>query len=180
MSRIGRRPIAIPSGVTVDIKASTVKIKGSKGELSLQLTEGISAIAKDGKVALTCAQLEDKQQKAYFGLMRAMVNNMINGVTHGYKKELEIVGVGFKAQMKGKDIQLNLGFSHPVDVVVPSGIKVSIPNPTRIILEGIDKQLIGQIAADIRAIYPPEPYKGKGIRYVGEYVRKKLGKAMAK
>lgn len=180
MSRIGKRPIAIPSGVTVDIKASTIKIKGSKGELSLQLTDGINATAKDGKVALTCARLEDKQQKAYFGLMRAMVNNMINGVNHGYKKELEIVGVGFKAQMKGKDLQLNLGFSHPVDVTVPPAIKVSIPNPTRIVLEGIDKQLIGQVAADIRAIYPPEPYKGKGIRYVGEYVRKKLGKAMAK
>lgn len=180
MSRIGKRPIVVPSGVTVTIKDPDVQVKGPKGELSLSLMEGISLSVKENKVLFNCKDLENKRYKASFGLLRALLNNMIVGVTQGYKKELDILGVGFKVQLKGKDIQLNLGFSHPVDVKVPAGIKIASPNPNRLVIEGIDKQQVGQFAADIRAIFPPEPYKGKGIRYVGEYVRKKLGKAMAK
>lgn len=180
MSRIGRRPISIPNTVQVNVKDSTVQVKGPKGELALAIPEGVIVSVKDGKAVFQCKNLDNKQYRSNFGLVRALVNNMVIGVTQGYKKELDIVGIGFKALLKGKDIQLSLGFSHPVDVPVPAALKVTMPNPNRIVVEGVDKQIVGEFTANVRAIFPPEPYKGKGIRYVGEYVRKKLGKAMAK
>lgn len=145
----------------------------------MELMRGITASVQDGRLSVLRAD-DTKKNRAAHGLMRSLLANMVTGLTQGYRKELEVVGVGFKAQMKGTALQMQLGFSHPVDIVPPAAIKLSVPNPTRIVVEGIDKQLVGQIAADIRAVYPPEPYKGKGVRYVGEYVRKKLGKAMAK
>lgn len=180
MSRIGRRPITIPNAVQISVKDGTIHVKGPKGELTMAIVEGVTTSVKDGKAVFQCKDLDNKQYKANFGLTRALVNNMVIGVTQGYKKELDIVGIGFKALMKGKDIQLSLGFSHPVDVPVPASLKITIPNPNRIVIEGVNKQIVGEFTSNLRAIFPPEPYKGKGIRYVGEYVRKKLGKAMAK
>jgi len=179
MSRIGRKPIVLPAAVKVELKDDSVHLKGPKGALSLKLMRGITAAVQDGRLSVARAD-DTKKNRAAHGLMRSLLANMVTGLTQGYRKELEVVGVGFKAQMKGTALQLQLGFSHPVDIVPPAEIKLSVPNPTRIVVEGIDKHLVGQITADIRAVYPPEPYKGKGIRYVGEYVRKKLGKAMAK
>lgn len=179
MSRIGKKPILLPGTVKAEVKEGTVHLKGSQGELSLKMVPGITTAVQDGKLSVSRSDDTQKSRAAH-GLMRALLANMVMGLTQGYKKELEIVGVGFKAQMKGTSLQLQLGFSHPVDITPPLGIKLSVPNPTRVVIEGSDKQVVGQIAADIRAVYPPEPYKGKGIRYVGEYVRKKLGKAMAK
>ena len=178
MSRIGKKPIVIPPGVKVECRDGCVYIEGPKGKLSRRLSERVTVEIKDNQIWLK--RLTDiKADKAIHGLYRALLANMIKGVTEGYLKELEIIGVGFKAQVQGDKLNMSLGFSHPVNFAVPEGIKIETPKPTQIVIRGIDKEKVGEIAAEIRSIYPPEPYKGKGIRYVGEYVRKKVGKAQA-
>lgn len=177
MSRIGKTPIPLPSGVEAAINGSTVTVKGAKGELSQVLPEGITASQEEGQVVL--ARLDDEREsKALHGLMRSLVNNMVVGVSAGFTKELEIVGVGYRAAAKGKNgLELQLGFSHPVNVEAPDGVEFDVPNQNSISVIGIDKQKVGQVAADIRALKKPEPYKGKGIRYVGEQIVRKAGKA---
>lgn len=177
MSRIGRLPVEIPAGVTLTVaEDNTVTVKGPKGELKQKFNSKMTITNEDGK--LTIARPSDvKEMRALHGLTRAMIQNMVTGVTNGFEKTLEIVGVGYRAQMNGKNIVINIGYSHPVDVVAPEGITFEVPAPTKIIVKGIDKQQVGQIAANIRSIREPEPYKGKGIRYSGEYVRHKEGKS---
>ena len=178
MSRIGKKPIDIPSGVKVGITNTAVKVESSKGKLNFEFPYGVKVESKDNQIIVT--RISDvKSYRMRHGLVRAIVQNMVTGVTEGFSKELEINGVGFKAQITGKDLVLNLGFSHPVEFKVPEGITIEVPKPTQISIKGIDKQLVGQVAAEIRDFYKPEPYKGKGIRYVGEYVRKKAGKTVA-
>lgn len=179
MSRIGKQPVAVPKEVKVELKENLVSIKGPKGSLEFSWHNFVSLEVKDGNL-LVKRKNNTKAARSLHGTTRAIVNNMVKGVTEGFKKELEIIGVGYKAQMKGKDLDLNIGFSHPVLVAVPEGLKVSLASATKIMIEGIDKEKVGEFAAKVRRIYPPEPYKGKGIRYLGEEVRKKLGKALAK
>lgn len=175
MSRIGKKPVTVPSGVTLDLKGQTVSVKGSKGELSFVLPDAVKGEFKDNE--LTLSPVEGvKNANAMWGMSRTMVFNMIEGVTEGFKKELELRGVGYRAQMKGNDLSMQLGFSHDVDYTPPEGIKIEAPKPTVVIVSGIDKQQVGQVAAEIRAFRKPEPYKGKGVRYAGEYVRQKEGK----
>ncbi len=177
MSRIGKSPIPVPSGVDITISGSTVAVKGPKGELSRELPEQI-AVRQDGDELIVERLDDERESRALHGLMRSLVANMITGVTDGFRKELDIVGVGYRAAVKGSNgIELALGFSHPVLVEAPEGISFVVPAPTRIEVHGIDKQLVGQVAADIRAWRKPEPYKGKGVRYVDEHVRRKAGKA---
>ncbi|MDD5045227.1 MAG: 50S ribosomal protein L6 [Candidatus Omnitrophica bacterium] len=178
MSRIGKKPIDIPDKVKVEIKDSTVFVEGPKGKLSQGLPVSIIAEIKEGKVSLKRTS-ELKKDKSLHGLMRTLILNMIKGVTTGYTKELEVVGVGFKAQMQGKNLNMTLGFTHPVIFTSPEGIQITTPKQTQIVINGIDKELVGRTASIIRDVYPPEPYKGKGIRYAGEFVRKKVGKAAA-
>ncbi|MDP2941017.1 MAG: 50S ribosomal protein L6 [Candidatus Omnitrophota bacterium] len=178
MSRIGKKPLAIPAGVKIEVKDGVVMVEGPKGKLSRQLSCRITAEIKDNRLTLTRAT-EIKQDKALHGLFRALINNMIKGVTEGYGKDLEIVGVGFKAKVEADKLTLNLGFSHPVNFVIPEGIKIETPKANQISIRGIDKEKVGEVAAEIRAVYPPEPYKGKGIRFAGEFVKKKVGKAQA-
>lgn len=178
MSRIGRKPIAVPKDVKVDFKAGKVTVQGPKGTLERTLNPRVSLEIKEGVITVNKAT-NIASDKALQGLTRALVFNMIKGVTEGYSKELEVVGVGFKAQMQGTKLNLALGFSHPVIINPPAGIKIECPKATNIVIRGTDKETVGMIASEIRAIYPPEPYKGKGIRYVGEQVRKKVGKAQA-
>lgn len=179
MSRIGRKPIVVPQNVKVEIKDGSIQVKGPKGELSFSIPYLITVELKNGVIAVQ-RKSEDKKIKSLHGTTRALINNMIIGVTQGFKKELEVVGMGYKVQMKGNNLVLQLGFSHPVEVPSPPDLKVSTSGQNKIVIEGIDKQKVGQFAAQIRSIFPPEPYKGKGIRYAGEEVRKKLGKAMTK
>jgi len=179
MSRIGKRPIAVPDKVTAEVKDDTFIAKGPKGTLELKIPTRLSVAIQDNMVTVSRAA-NDKQTKSIHGTTRALINNALAGVSEGFKRELEIVGVGYKAQMKGENLSMQLGFSHLVEMEVPEGITVSVPRPTQIIIEGIDKHQVGQFSANIRRVYPPEPYKGKGIRYAGEQVRKKIGKAMAK
>jgi len=176
MSRIGEKPVTVPSGVDVTIDGSNVTVKGSKGELTRDFNERVSFEAGDGE--LTVNRLDDtRESKALHGLSRALLHNMVVGVTDGYSKELEIQGVGYRAVLKGNNVELQVGFSHSVLVEAPEGITFEVPEPTRIKISGIDKEKVGQVAANIRKVRPPEPYKGRGIRYVGEYVRRKAGKA---
>ena len=179
MSRIGKEPVKIPKEVKVTIQRDSVLVESSKHKLELAIPQGIN-LAMSEENLLVKRENDQKRLKSLHGTIRVLINNMVKGVTVGFKKELEIVGVGYKSQMKGKGLTLNIGFSHPVELDVPEDLKVSTPAPTRIIVEGIDKQKVGEFASKIRRIYPPEPYKGKGIRYAGEEVRKKLGKALAK
>lgn len=179
MSRIGRKPIAIPAGVTVSVDGNTVRVKGPKGELTLETQQDFRVEVADGRVVVHRPS-DAKQHRAFHGLTRALLANMVTGVTDGFKKSLEIVGVGYRAEKKGDVLVLNVGYSHQVQYPQPEGITISTPNPTTIVVEGIDKQKVGQVAAEIRAVRPPEPYKGKGIRYQGEYVRRKAGKAGGK
>lgn len=172
MSRIGKKPIEIPAGVEVKINGQNLSVKGPKGELAIVVRPEVKIEQKDNKIFLS---ITDVLANAYWGLTRALVANMIKGVVGGFQKQLEVVGVGFKAAVEGQDLVLNVGFSHPVKIKAPSGIKFSVEK-TIITVEGIDKGLVGQIASDIREVKPPEPYKGKGIRYQGEQVRKKEGK----
>lgn len=176
MSRIGQMPVVLPSGVEVKIDGNEVVVKGSKGELSRSFNERIAFELEEGVVTVTRPD-ETREARSLHGLSRALLSNMVLGVTEGFSKELEIQGVGYRAALKGKDIELQVGFSHPVLVEAPEGITFDVPEPTRIIVSGIDKEKVGQVAADIRGVRPPEPYKGKGIRYAGEYVRRKAGKA---
>ena len=176
MSRIGKAPIPIPSGVEVQIAGSTVSVKGSKGTLTMDLHPAMSVAVEDGNV-LVSRPSDEAQHRALHGLTRSLIANMVEGVTNGYSKTLEIQGVGYRAALKGSDLEIAVGYSHPVTVKAPQGIAFEVPQPTRIIVSGTDKQAVGQIAANIRAIRKPDPYKGKGIRYQGEYVRKKAGKA---
>ena len=177
MSRIGKSPITIPSGVEASVSGQTVTVKGPKGQLTQELPQGITANVDDG--VLTVERPDDERQsRALHGLSRSLVANMVTGVTEGFVKSLEIQGVGYRCQAKGKNaIELALGFSHPVSIQAPDGIEFDVPEPTKINVVGIDKQLVGQVAADIRDWRKPEPYKGKGIRYVGERVMRKAGKA---
>jgi len=176
MSRIGNAPITLPSGVDVAVAGQSVTVKGPKGEMSRRFPERISISVEDG-VAKVARADESHQVKALHGLSRALLNNMVLGVSDGFRRELEIQGVGYRAQMRGSAVELQVGFSHPVTVEAPAGVTFEVPEPTRINVTGIDKELVGQTAADIRKVRPPEPYKGKGIRYVGEHVRRKAGKA---
>jgi len=179
MSRIGKMPVPVPSGVTVSIDGSTVSVKGPKGELSRKFPEGISFSLENNQV-LAARSSDEAQQKAVHGLSRALVANMVEGVTKGYQKQLEITGVGYKAEVKPFGLQLALGYSHPLEYRAPAGIKLTAPQPTVVIIEGPDKEKVGQVAAEIRLLRKPEPYKGKGVKYQGEQVRRKAGKAGGK
>jgi len=175
VSRIGKQPVPVPSGVEVKIEGSTVKVKGPKGELSGTFNEEMALEMVDGELIVTRPS-DSRTHRSLHGLTRSLIANMVVGVSEGYSKTLEIVGVGYRAQMKGSDLELALGFSHPVPIKAEAGISFEVPTQTKIIVRGIDKQRVGQVAAEIRDWRRPEPYKGKGIRYEGEYVRRKLGK----
>src|SRR4051812_44645790 len=177
MSRIGKQPITIPAKVKVQIKGQHVSIEGPKGKLDWELPRRTSLKVDDGKVIVS-RQGDDAQAKALHGLSRSLVNNMIKGVSDGFVKKLEIQGVGFKAAVQGKNVNLSLGYSHPLNYAIPDQVKVTVEENTKLTIEGPDKQVIGQVAAEIRAYYPPEPYKGKGVRYVGEKVERKEGKTV--
>jgi large subunit ribosomal protein L6 len=176
MSRIGRLPIAVPSGVDVTIDGRRVTVTGPKGELSRELHPDIVVGREDGNIVVTRPS-DQKMHRQLHGLTRTLVNNMVVGVTTGYRKGLEITGVGYRAALVGRKLQLNLGYSHPIEIDPPSGISFEVENPTRLAVVGIDKELVGEIAARVRATRKPEPYKGKGVRYAGEYIRRKAGKA---
>jgi len=176
MSRIGRKPIDVPDGVEVDVVPGRVSVKGPKGELSQRVPADM-AIDRDEGGVLTVSRPTDRgEHRALHGLTRSLIFNMVEGVTDGFEKRLEIQGVGYRAALSGRMLNLSLGFSHPVQIEAPAGIEFEVPQPTEIIVRGIDKQLVGQVAADIRKRRPPEPYKGKGIRYRGELVIRKVGK----
>ena len=176
MSRIGRLPIAVPSGVDVKIDGRHLTVKGPKGELSRELHPDMTVGRDDGNLVVSRPS-EQKHHRQLHGLTRTLVNNMVVGVTTGYRKGLEITGVGYRASLVGRKLQLNLGYSHPIEIDPPSGITFELENPTRLAVVGIDKELVGEIAARVRATRKPEPYKGKGVRYAGEYIRRKAGKA---
>ncbi|MCK9614522.1 MAG: 50S ribosomal protein L6 [Candidatus Omnitrophica bacterium] len=179
MSRIGKQPVQLPKGVKASFASGSLLIEGVKGKLSLNIPKGVTLELSSDKVIVK-RESEEKQIRSSHGTIRAIINNMVKGVVDGYKKELDIVGTGYKAMIKGTNLVLVMGFSHPVEIPVSKDLKVTVPNPNRVIVEGADRQKLGQFAAVLRKIYPPEPYKGKGIRYVGEEVKKKLGKALAK
>ena len=176
MSRVGKNPIEVPGGVEITVKGSHVSVKGPRGSLERTFDERINVNVEDGIISLTRVD-DERESRALHGLSRALLANMVEGVEKGYVKELQAVGVGYRAALNGSTIEFQLGFSHPVSVTAPDGITFEVPEPTRIVVSGIDKQLVGQVAADIRKIRPPEPYKGKGIRYLNEQVRRKAGKA---
>lgn len=176
MSRIGKQPITIPAGVDISISGQDVKVKGPKGQLELTIPDPITAKVEGSEVVVERPN-DDRTSRALHGLSRTLVYNMVVGVTEGYKKDLEIVGTGYRAVQKGKGLEFTLGFSHPVTVEAPEGIELKLESPTKFSVMGIDKQLVGETAANIRKLKKPEPYKGKGIRYVGEAVRRKVGKA---
>ena len=175
MSRIGRKPIPVPDGVTVTIEPELVVVKGPKGELSERVNRDITVEQSEGQIVVT-RPTDRGEHRALHGLTRSLVANMVEGVTNGYAKALEIQGVGYRAALKGKNLELALGYSHPVPIEAPEGIEFEVPQPTRVVVRGISKQKVGEIAAVIRKQRPPEPYKGKGIRYEGEYVARKVGK----
>jgi large subunit ribosomal protein L6 len=175
MSRIGRQPISVPAGVTVQIEPELVRVNGPKGELKERVSRDITVKQDDGTL-LVSRPTDRADHRALHGLTRSLVANMVEGVTNGFEKRLEIQGVGYRAQLKGKDLELALGYSHPVPIKAPPGIEFEVPQPTRIVVRGISKQVVGETAANIRKQRPPEPYKGKGIRYEGEYVARKVGK----
>jgi large subunit ribosomal protein L6 len=178
MSRIGKQPISVPKEVKVKIDDKSITLEGPKGKLLLNIPYGIKAEHVESNIIIKRIS-DTKDHRMKHGLIRSLANNMVKGVTAGFSKELEIQGVGFKAQLNAKKLVLNLGFSHPVEFDIPDGINIQVPKPTQVVISGIDKQLVGEVAAKVRAFYKPEPYKGKGIRYVGEYVRKKAGKTVA-
>ena len=176
MSRIGRQPIELPSGVTVEVSpGGAVTVTGPLGTLSQRVPARMAIAQEDGVVTVT-RPTERGEDRALHGLTRTLVANMVEGVTNGFEKQLEIQGVGYRAALRGTDLELNVGYSHPVVLKAPAGITFEVPTPTEVIVKGIDKQAVGQIAAEVRKVRPPEPYKGKGIRYEGEYVRRKVGK----
>jgi large subunit ribosomal protein L6 len=175
MSRIGKQPIAIPEGVSVDAKPGLVTVKGPKGELSQQLNPDMK-VAVDGGTVTVERPTDRGEHRALHGLTRSLIANMVEGVTDGFERRLEIQGVGYRAQLKGKALEMALGFSHPVTLEAPEGIEFEVPQPTEVVVRGIDKQLVGEMAARVRKNRPPEPYKGKGVRYAGEHVSRKVGK----
>jgi large subunit ribosomal protein L6 len=175
MSRIGRKPIPVPAGVTISVEPDVVRVHGPRGELSERVHRDIT-VTQDGDVLTVTRPTDRGEHRALHGLTRSLVFNMVEGVTNGYAKTLEIQGVGYRAALKGRDLELALGYSHPVSIKAPEGIEFEVPVPTRVVVKGISKQLVGEIAATIRKQRPPEPYKGKGIRYEGEYVARKVGK----
>ena len=179
MSRIGKKPVPVPKNVTATVEGQTVKVKGPKGELERRLHPEM-AISLDNGTIVVQRPSDEPGHRALHGLTRTLVANMMDGVTKGYSKQLEIVGVGYKAETRPYGLQLALGFSHPIEYRSPKGIKLTAPQPTQIVIEGADKELVGQVAAELRSLRPPEPYKGKGIKYVGEQIRRKAGKAGAK
>ena len=179
MSRIGRLPVAVPAGVTLTVDGNVVKVKGPNGELSHKLPDGIT-VEREGDTLNVKRASEETMHKSLHGLTRSLIANMVEGVTKGYKKQLEITGVGFKAEVRPYGLQLALGFSHTIEYKAPAGIKLTAPQPTAITIAGSDKALVGQVAAELRGLRPPEPYKGKGIRYAGEIIRRKAGKAGGK
>jgi large subunit ribosomal protein L6 len=176
MSRIGRMPVLVPSGVDVTINGQEVVVKGPKGTLSLEVAAPIEVAKSDGTITVTRPS-DEGEIRALHGLSRSLIANMVTGVTDGYRKTLEIVGVGYRVQARGKDLEFALGFSHPVPVPAPEGITFRVESPTRFVVEGIDKQQVGEVAANIRKLRKPDPYKGKGVRYQGEQIRRKVGKA---
>ena len=178
MSRIGKKPIAIPEGVTVAIKDSFITVTGPKGSASRQFPPRVTVEVKDKQICVG-RKADAKIDKSFHGLYRALILNMVKGVTDGYVKELEIIGVGFKAQILNNVLTMQLGYSHPIEFPIPEGIKIETPKQNQIVVRGIDKEKVGEVAHEIRAFYPPEPYKGKGIRFAGEFVKKKIGKAQA-
>jgi len=178
MSRIGKKPIAIPKGVTVKIDGAAVEVKGPKGQMKQPLPPGVTAVVEDGQL-LTRKAADLREHDKFHGLARSLVNNAVVGVTEGWKKELDIVGVGYRAEVKGKQIVLALGYSHPVVFDVPTGIDVAIDKQTHITVTGVDRQLVGQVAADLRRLRKPDPYQQKGVRYTGEVLKKKAGKTGA-
>ncbi len=175
MSRIGKKPIEVPGGVTATVDGQQISVKGPKGELSAVLVEDVIAKLDDGRISVTPRDGSNRA-RAMWGMSRTIVSNLIEGVNAGFSKTLEINGVGYRAAVQGKDLQLNVGYSHDVSYPVPDGINIECPKPTEIIISGIEKQKVGQVAAEIRAYRPPEPYKGKGIKYAGEYIFRKEGK----
>ncbi len=179
MSRIGKMPITVPAGVTVTIESNFVTVKGPKGELSRQINKNMKLTMDNGVITVERPD-DEKENRSLHGLSRTLINNMIVGVTQGFSKTLEINGVGYRAAKQGQNINFTLGFSHPVVKEPPAGITFEVPAPNKIVVSGADKEVVGAVAAEIRTLRPPEPYKGKGIRYEGEYVRRKIGKAGAK
>jgi large subunit ribosomal protein L6 len=176
MSRIGKHPVAIPKGVTAKVEGNRVSVKGPRGELDRELHPAMKVSLQDDKILVERPSDEDLH-KSLHGLSRTLVANMVEGVTKGFRKELELIGVGYKAEQRPYGLQLALGFSHPIKYEAPKGIKLTAPQPTSIIIEGANKEIVGQVAAELRSLRPPEPYKGKGIKYLGEQVRRKAGKA---
>jgi large subunit ribosomal protein L6 len=175
MSKIGKRPVAIPSGVTATVTGQTVKVKGPKGELSVVLNDNVTPKLDKNQIIFE-KKGEEKQDQASWGLYRALVNNVVTGVSKGFERKLEITGVGYRAAMQGKNLNLSLGYSHDVVYEVPAGVTIATPKPTEIVISGIDKQKVGQVASEIRAYRKPEPYKGKGVKYEGEFIFRKEGK----
>ncbi len=175
MSRIGKKPVELPAGVTATVSGQTIEVKGSKGTRTFTATDDVTVVVEENVVTVT-PRGKSKRARQQWGMTRTMVQNMVTGVTEGFKKELEINGVGYRAQMQGNVLKLNLGLSHDVDFVAPEGVTVTAPKQTEIVVEGIDQQLVGQVAANIRAWRKPEPYKGKGIKYKDEYIFRKEGK----
>jgi large subunit ribosomal protein L6 len=175
MSRIGRQPVQIPDGVTVEAKPGTVMVKGPKGELSQRISPEMKVFVEDGTVKVE-RPTDRGEHRALHGLTRSLIANMVEGVTDGFERRLEIQGVGYRAQLKGKSLEMALGYSHPVTVQAPEGIEFEVPQPTEVVVRGTDKQMVGEVAARIRKTRPPEPYKGKGVRYAGEHVSRKVGK----
>jgi large subunit ribosomal protein L6 len=175
MSRIGRQPIPVPSGVTVAIGPGRVTVNGPKGELQQPISERMQVVEEDGELKVS-RPTDRGTDRAIHGLTRSLVANMVEGVTDGFSKQLEIQGVGYRAKLSGKALELSVGYSHPVTIPAPDGIEFEVPIPTQVTVRGIDKQLVGEIASQVRRVRPPEPYKGKGIRYAGEQVRRKVGK----
>ncbi|WP_353952870.1 50S ribosomal protein L6 [Knoellia sp. S7-12] len=176
MSRIGRLPVAIPSGVEINVEGQTVKVKGPKGELAHTVVQPIQVEKTDGEVQVSRPN-DERESRSLHGLTRSLINNMVLGVTEGYVKKLEIHGTGYRVQNKGGSLEFALGYSHSITVEAPKGITFTVENPTRFQVEGIDKQLVGEVAANIRKLRKPDPYKGKGVRYAGEHIRRKVGKA---
>ncbi len=176
MSRVGKLPITIPAGVDIDITGTRIKVKGPKGTLERDLTPVLSVVTEDGQLRVVRPN-EDKRSRELHGLTRTLISNMVVGVTEGYTRNLEIQGVGYRAQLVGQKLQLNLGYSHPIEIDPPEGIAFAVETPTKVAVTGIDKELVGRIAAQVRGSRKPEPYKGKGVRYAGEVVRRKAGKA---
>ena len=175
MSRIGRKAVAVPSGVTANVEGQTVKVKGPKGALQVVLPDDVAVKMEQGAIKVD-PRSETKRARAMWGMSRAVLANLVAGVTKGFERKLEITGVGYRAAVQGKNLQLSLGYSHEVNYPIPEGIAIATPKPTEIVITGIDKQKVGQVAAEIRGFRPPEPYKGKGIKYAGEYIFRKEGK----